>query len=254
MTDRDVFRLDGCRALVTGASRGIGQAIAVAFARAGADVGLLARNVSSLRATAADVEARGQRAIVVPVDVQEVSRLEAAVDRVANALQGLDLLVNSAGVFFHTAIDDLTPEQFALVLNTNLRAPVFAMQAARPHMRAGGGGAVINISSISASKGLPNVYGASKAALQSFTRSADRDWASENIRCVVIAPGMVDTAMEAEVLSDAVRIDPVIATTARGRVAQPDEVAAAAVYLASDAANFVSGTVLEIDGGRFAHY
>ena len=254
MSLSDSLRLDGRRALVTGASRGIGRAIAEAFADAGADVALAARTVSDLETVAAAIEARGRRAVVLPLDVRDVAAVEGAVAKAGDTLGGLDILVNNAGVYFHTTVDDLTPDQFQLVLDVNLRAAVFAMQAARPLMRACGGGVVINISSVAADKGSPNVYGASKAALESFTRSADRDWATDNIRCVAIAPGMIDTDMEAEFLADPARIDPIIATTARRRVAQPDEVAAAAVYLASPAADFVSGTVLDVDGGRSAHY
>jgi 2-deoxy-D-gluconate 3-dehydrogenase len=254
MTEAGNVRLDGRCALVTGASRGIGRAIAEAFAQAGADVALVARTLTELEAVAAVVESYGSRGVVLPLDVRDVLGLEAAVGEAAAKLCGLDLLVNNAGIYSHTTIDELTPDEFQLVLDTNLRAPIFAAQAARPHMRARGGGIVINISSISASKGLPNVYGPGKAALESFTRSADRDWAHDNIRCVAIAPGMVDTDMEAEVLEDASRIDPVLETTARRRVASPSEVAAAALYLASDTASFVSGTVLTVDGGRFARY
>ena len=250
----DSFRLDGRRAFITGASRGIGRAIAEAFAEAGADVALAARTVSDLETVAAAVEAHGQRAVVLTLDVRDVEAIEETVAKAAATLGGLDILVNNAGVYFHTTIDDLTPEQFQLVLDVNLRAVVFAMQAARAPMRAGGGGVVINISSIAAEKGGPNVYGASKAALESFTRGADRDWALENIRCVAIAPGMIDTEMEAEVMADPARIDPLIETTARRRVAQPSEVAAAAVFLASQAADFISGTVLDVDGGRSANY
>ncbi len=254
VTDSDAHCLDGRLALVTGASRGIGRAIAEAFAGAGADVALAARTVSDLETVAAAVEAHGRRAAVLPLDVRDVAAVEAAVDEAATALEGLNLLVNNAGTYFRTTVDDLTPEQFQFALDVNLRAPIFAAQAARPHMRARGGGVIINITSISAAKGMPNVYGPSKAALESFTRSADRDWAADNIRCVAIAPGMIDTDMEAEFLADASQINPVLATTARGRVAQPSEVAAAAVYLASAAADFISGTVLTFDGGRFARY
>ena len=248
------FRLDGRRALVTGASRGIGRAIAEAFAEAGADVALAARTVPDLETVAAAVEAHGRRAVVLPLDVRDVAAVEEAVAKGAEALGGLDILVNNAGVYFHATVEELTPDQFQLVLDVNLRAVVFAMQAARPFMRARGGGVVINISSVAAEKGAPNVYGASKAALESFTRGADRDWAEDNIRCVAIAPGMIDTDMEAEFLADPARIDPVIATTARRRVAQPGEVAAAAVFLASQAADFISGAVLNVDGGRSANY
>ncbi|MCY3911945.1 MAG: glucose 1-dehydrogenase [Chloroflexi bacterium] len=250
----DGFRLDGRRALVTGASRGIGRSIAEAFAEAGADVALAARTVPDLEMVAEAVEAHGCRAVVLPLDVRDVASVEKAVAKATEALGGLDILVNNAGVYFHATVAELTPEEFQLVIDVNLRAAVFAMQAARPLMRDSGGGVVINISSVAAEKGTPNVYGASKAALESFTRGADRDWALDNIRCVAIAPGMIDTDMEAEVMADPARIDPVIASTARRRVAQPGEVAAAAVYLASQSADFVSGAVLNVDGGRSANY
>ena len=110
-------------------------------------------------------------------------------------------------------------------------------------MRERGGGVIVNISSIAAKKGGPNVYGASKAALESFTRSADRDWAPDNIRCVAIAPGMIDTEMEAEVIGDPARIGPLIETTARGRVAQPAEVGAAGEVAAA-------AVFLGVSGGR----
>ena len=254
MSLSDSLRLDGRCALVTGASRGIGRAIAEAFAEAGAEVALAARTVPDLETVAAAVGARAGRAVVLPLDVRDVAAVEGAVVRAAEALGGLDILVNNAGVYFHATVDEFTPEQFQRVLDVNLRAAVFAMQAARPLMRERGGGVIVNISSIAAKKGGPNVYGASKAALESFTRSADRDWAPDNIRCVAIAPGMIDTEMEAEVIGDPARIGPLIETTARGRVALPAEVAAVAVFLASQAADFISGTVLDVDGGRSANY
>ena len=168
MSLSDSLRLDGRCALVTGASRGIGRAIAEAFAEAGAEVALAARTVPDLETVAAAVGARAGRAVVLPLDVRDVAAVEGAVVRAAEALGGLDILVNNAGVYFHATVDEFTPEQFQRVLDVNLRAAVFAMQAARPLMRERGGGVIVNISSIAAKKGGPNVYGASKAALESF--------------------------------------------------------------------------------------
>jgi 2-deoxy-D-gluconate 3-dehydrogenase len=249
VTILDRFRLDGRRALVTGASRGIGRAIALGFAQAGADVALLARSEAGLRETAAAVEAGGRAAVVIPVDVQDAPALQDAVRRAADALGGLDILVNNAGVNTAESFESVTASEFDRVLNVNFRAPVFAIQAAGPIMRASGGGVILNIGSIAAAKGV-HVYGASKAALQTYTRAVSRAWADDNIRCVAIAPGQVDTDMTAALRADPERQAALNRHTARRRAGTVEEIAAAAVYLCSDAADFVTGTVLEIDGGR----
>ncbi len=252
VTILDRFRLDGRRALVTGASRGIGRAIARGFAEAGADVALLARSDEGLRETAEAVDAvvaGGRAAVVIPVDVQDVPALQDAVRRAADAMGGLDILVNNAGVNTAESFESVTASEFDRVLNVNFRAPVFAIQAAGPIMRASGGGVILNIGSIAAAKGV-HVYGASKAALQTYTRAVSRAWADDNIRCVAIAPGQVDTDMTSAGQADPELQAALVRHTARRRVGAVEEIAAAAVYLCSAAADFVTGTVLEIDGGR----
>lgn len=247
------FCLTNRRALVTGASRGIGRAIAVAIAQAGADVALLARSEADLQETARQAAATGRRAVPLAVDLRDLASLATAIDHAAQALGGLDVLVNNAGTNTSMNEETVTPAEFDRVMDVNFRAVVFASRAARPHLRAAGGGVIINIGSIAAAKGV-HVYGASKAAVAAYTLALSRAWADDHIRCVAIAPGQVDTEMTAHLRAHPERRAALLRHTARHRAAQPEEIAALAVYLASPAADFVSGTTVAIDGGRTVYY
>jgi len=256
MSFSDSLRLDGRRALVTGASRGIGRAIAEAFADAGADVALAARTVPDLETVAASIKARGRRAVVLPLDVRDVAAVEGAVAKAGEALGGLDILVNNAGVYFHTSVDDLTPDQFQLVLDVNLRAAVFAMQAARPLMRAGGGGVVINISSVAGLMGTMGsfAYSASKWAVRGMTKSAAKELGRRNVRVNSVHPGYIDTEMLAQTsvfTEDDDRTRRVLRQVPLRRIAEPAEVGRVVLFLASDASSYCTGQEFTVDGGMF---
>ncbi|MCY3895319.1 MAG: SDR family oxidoreductase [Chloroflexi bacterium] len=245
----DRFRLDDRRAFVTGASRGIGRAIALALAEAGADVAVAARDEARLNALATEIEILGRRAHVVPLDLANLESIEPAIDAAANALGGLDLLVNNAGVTYRAGFGIEDPAEFDRMFDVNLGAVLFASQAARPHLAAAGGGVIVNIGSIAGTKGT-GLYGASKQGVHALTRGFSREFASDSIRVVALAPGQVFTDMGARVRANPDEMNTLLHHTAQGRVADPSEIAAAVVYLASPAAGFVTGTTIAIDGGR----
>ena len=243
------FRLDSRRAFVTGASRGIGRAVALALAEAGADVALAARDEARLNEVAAEIEALGRRAHVAPLDVGHLEAIGPAIDAAADALGGLDLLVNNAGATYRAGFEIHDRAEFDRMFDINLGAVLFGCQAARPHLAAAGGGVIVNIGSIAGTKGT-GLYGASKAGVHALTRGFSREYANDGIRVVALAPGQVYTDMGARVRANPDEMNAMLHHTAQGRVADPSEIAAAVVYLASPAADFVTGTTIAIDGGR----
>ncbi len=249
MTILDRFRIDGRKALVTGASRGIGKAIALAFAEAGADVALGARTLDALGDTVRAIEKTGRRAVPVPADMRDVNALTASVRSAAEQLGGLDILVNNAGVLVTRGLDDLKPDQADEVYEVNLRAPLFAARAAFDFLRQSEHAVIINLSSNAALRG-GGIYGPTKGALETFTRNRATEWGQFGIRVVGIAPGMVATDMTAIELNDAELVKQVMARTFLGRVASPEEIAAVALFLASDAASFITDEIIRVSGGR----
>ena len=243
------FRLNGRRAFVTGASRGIGRAIGLALAEAGSNVALAARDEAKLTTLATEIESLGRRAQVVPLDVSNLAAIGPAIDAAAEALGGLDLLVNNAGVAYRDGFGIQDPAEFDRMFDINLGAVLFGCEAARPHLAAAGGGVIVNIGSIAGTKGT-GLYGASKAGVHALTRGVSREFANDGIRVVALAPGQVNTDMAARVRANPPEMNAMLHHTAQGRVADPEEIAAAVVYLASPAADFVSGTTIAIDGGR----
>ncbi len=245
----DGFSLRGRRALVTGASRGIGRATSVALAEAGADVTLVARQADVLETVALEIEALGRRAHTEVLNLRDLDAIAPVLDRAVDVMGGIDILVNNAGVTGSSVFEVTSAEDFDHVFDTNFGAVLFTCEAARSHLAASSSGVIINIGSIAATKGV-GLYGASKAAVHSLTRGLSREWAVEGIRCVALAPGQVETDMTSGVRDDSERLSAMLAHTARGRIARAEEIAAAVVYLASPAADFVSGEVMAIDGGR----
>ncbi len=249
MTILDRFRLDGRKALVTGASRGIGKAIALAFAEAGADVALGARTLDALDDTVRAIEKTGRRAVPAPADVRDVNALSASVRAAAEQLGGLDILVNNAGVAVSSEFEQLKPEETDEVYEVNVRAPMFATREAFDFLRESEHAVVINISSAAALRG-GTIYGPTKGALETFTRSLARKWGPFGIRVVAIAPGMVATDMTARFRSDREQAQTHLADTFLGRVGTPEEIATVALFLASDAAAFITDEIVGVNGGR----
>lgn len=249
MTVLDRFSLDGKVAIVTGASSGLGVAFAKALAEAGADIALGARRADKLEDTRATVESLGRRAIAVATDVAKPEDCEALVAAAVEQLGGVDILINNAGVGTAVPSTRETPEEFSGVIDINLNGCYWMAQAfARASTR---GGSIVNISSVLGltTAGLPQAaYSASKAGLVGLTRDLAQQWsARKGIRVNCIAPGFFKSEM-----SDQYKpgyIESVMSRVVMGRMGDPEELAATLVWLVSDAAGYVTGQTLAVDGG-----
>lgn len=256
--ERAAFSLAGKACVVTGASRGLGRAIALAFADRGADVVLGARSRVDLEALAGEIEAKGRRAVVQPTDVTDLDQVRALADAAVARLGRLDVWVNNAGGFTSepgsaTEWLDVTERGWEAMVRLNLTAQVFGAQAAARAMRdRGTGGAIIFISSIDslyAAPGGEGIYGACKAALNNIVQTMAVELGQHRIRVNAIAPAVVETPLTAPWLATEADRRKRSAFYPLRRVGQPDDVASAAVYFASDEAEWVSGAVLLVSGG-----
>ncbi|PWW01924.1 NAD(P)-dependent dehydrogenase (short-subunit alcohol dehydrogenase family) [Hoeflea marina] len=242
------FDLTGRRALVTGAGRGIGRAIAAALAEAGAEVTLLARTGAEVEAGAAEIRAAGGRARAEICDVTDVAAFAALIA----AGPVYDIFVNNAGTNRPKPLSDVTEDDFDAVIGLNLRAAVFAAQAVTARMIAGKKpGSVINISSQMGHVGAANrtLYCASKWAIEGFTKSLAVELGSHGIRVNTICPTFIETPMTRPMLADPAFRRSVMQKIKLGRLGRPEDVADAAVYLASDASSLMTGSALMLDGG-----
>ncbi len=244
------FRLDGKVAIVTAASRGIGAAIAEAFAEAGADVAIAARTAADLETVAARIESHGVRALVHPADLSTRDAMAAYVDAVDAAFGRIDIVVNNAGGSFPTAFLDTSERAFTRALDWNVTTAFNLTQLAAPHLLAHDTSAVVNISSATGlypERGFLG-YGTAKAAMIAMTRNLAHDLAPR-VRVNAIAPGAIDTPALALVTGDEGLTQTVIDNTPMRRIGVVDDIAAAALYLASPASSYVTGRVLAVDGG-----
>jgi 2-deoxy-D-gluconate 3-dehydrogenase len=245
--------LQGKTALVTGASRGIGRAIAEAYAAAGADVALLARNEELLGEVAAAVEAHGRRAVVLVTDVTDRAAVEGAVARALAELGRLDAVVNNAGGNnFMSPFVNLRFAGWEKAQRLNVDSIVHVCQAVAPSLLAQGSGSVINVSSVAGLGAMPFMahYGAAKAAVLSLTRSLAVEWAHANVRVNALVPGWVSTDLtEFAREGDGAAGQALISRVPMQRWATADELAGPAVFLASDASSFMTGQSLIVDGG-----
>jgi NAD(P)-dependent dehydrogenase (short-subunit alcohol dehydrogenase family) len=243
-------QLVGKVALITGASRGIGAATVRQLSAAGASVVLAGRVEATLEDVARSLPS-GSRYLVVPADMAQTSDLERLVERVVSSMGGLDILVNNAGFYpERKQIYNVDVDEWQYVMSVNLRAPWFLSKLVHPHMRARGGGAVVNISSTS---GLHHdigrgVYGISKAGLVMLTEVCAMEWARDRIRVNCIAPGVVKTELAGAIIDYLQSRD--IKPNPMNLYGEPEDVAKLVLYLVSEDARFMTGSIIRIDGGE----
>ena len=251
----DAFRLDGKVALITGASKGIGAGIASAFAEMGAHVALIARSEPELADVAAAVTAHGVTALPIACDITEDTALSAAVERLQSEFGKLDILVNNAGGpgKGYGSLEQVDRSQFDHTLDINLSSAYSLTHLALPLLRAAGHATIVNISSALAwmVDSRFAAYGAAKAGMEQMTRILAYELAPD-IRVNAIAPGAIETPSTAFITANPDMLESTVRWIPQGRMGQPLDIALAALYLASPASGFVSGKVLEVDGGMAA--
>lgn len=248
----DQFSLAGRRAMVTGASRGLGRVIALALADAGADVALVSRSVERLEQVADEVRARGRRAITVTADLVKLDEMRQAIEQVYHAFDRVDVLVSNAGISpIWKRSTEVTEDEWDAIMDTNVKATFFLCTNIAARMAEQGGGSIITLASVASVVGTPRmaVYGASKAAVAQLTRTFALEWARHHVRVNAIAPGYIATDMTAGVLEHPYFGNAIRQATPMGRTGQPHEIAGIALYLASDASSFATGQLFLVDGG-----
>ena len=252
MTSDSLFSLAGKVAIVTGGNGGIGLGIARGLAQAGADVAVVGRKAEKLAAAVADLESHDVRAVGLPCDVTDTAAVAALPRQVADRLGRLDILVNNAGINIRKRPEELAADEWRQVLDANLTSAFLCSKACYPLLKAAGGGKVINNGSMASIFGAPwaPVYAASKGGVVQLTKSLATAWAADNIQVNCILPGWVDTELTVQARKDVEGLhDKVLARTPAGRWGRPDDLAGAAVFLASAASDFVTGVALPVDGG-----
>ncbi len=248
-----VMRLEGKTALVTGSSSGIGEAIALRFAREGADVAVHYHSEeSSAREAVAQIKGLGRRAVALGANVGVAAEAAGLVNAAVEALGHLDILVNNAGVEVREPFLEVSEQHYDLVLDVNLKGAFFAAQAAARHMVArGGGGRIVNVSSIHEDVAFLEyaTYAASKGGMRMLTRTICQELAPHGITVNDIAPGAIATPINKRTLGDGDLLHELQGVIPAGRLGEPDEVAGLAVFLASDEAAYITGATYVIDGG-----
>lgn len=246
-------RLEGMVALVTGAGRGLGRAIAQAYGHEGARVALTGRTRAQLDEVASEIQSE---TLVHRTDVRDPAAIAALVDAVVERFGRIDVLVNNAGQAMVAPTEDLALEDWQRIIETNLTGPFLLAQAAGRRMLAQGSGRIINIASLTALAGIPMraAYGASKGGLIAFTQSLAVEWGPRGLRVNAIAPGFIRTALQDDLVRRGLfPADHIAAQTPVRRLGKPEDVAAAAVFLASPEADFVNGETFVVDGGWMAN-
>ena len=249
-----LLSLEGKTAVVIGGTSGIGRALSIGLAEAGADVVASARRKENVEETAAEIEARGRKTIRVPSDLKDRASIENLLAATLDHFGKVDILINCAGRIKRAPTLTFPEEEWQDILDTNLTGTLRACQIFGKHMLDRGYGRIINIASLNTFVALNEVaaYAASKAAVASLTRSLAVEWSKKGVVVNAIAPGVFRTALNSDLLDNTQRGKELLMRTPMARFGKTEELIGAAVYLASDAASFVTGQVLVVDGGFLA--
>ncbi|RMF92835.1 MAG: glucose 1-dehydrogenase [Nitrospinota bacterium] len=249
--DVHYFALTGKTALITGASGGLGAATALAFADVGADVIVASRNKPALEQVAEQVRSRGRQALALQADVSDPHRVEEVVAEAVARCGKIDILVNNAGIAVTGKLESLSPEEWNRSLAVNLNGAFDCAQAVGKVMKKQGGGKIINVASVAGTVAVPHLgaYGTSKAALIHLTRSLALEWARHNITVNALAPGYFLSPMNEQAFADERMLQNTLKRIPLGRLAEMSEITAILIFLASDAANYITGQVIVADGG-----
>jgi NAD(P)-dependent dehydrogenase (short-subunit alcohol dehydrogenase family) len=243
-------------AVITGASKGIGKGIAIRYAQEGAAVVVVSRSMDALSAIADEIRKSGGRALALPVDVRRSDSVQEVVDKAVQKYGKLDIMVNNAGVSMAHPSEELSGEDWIRALETDLFGVFYGCQSAGRQMMKQGGGCIINITSIYGIVAAPMraAYCASKAGANMLTKVLASEWASKNIRVNAIAPGYIRTELVQGVIDKGILpVGAIEKRTPQGRIGEVQDVLGAAVYLASDEASFVTGSIVTVDGGWVAY-
>lgn len=251
----DKFHLEGKKALVTGGSRGIGRSIALGLAEAGADVVIASRKLPDLEAVAQEITQMGRKALPVAANVRHLPEIDNLVKKAINEFGRIDILVNNAGTnVVYESVFNIDEKAWDIIIGLNLKGYFFLSQAVGKIMRDKGGGSIISTASetgIRPGVGM-GVYSISKAGVMMLTKVLAQEWGQYNIRANAIAPGVVKTRLSTALQSNPVIRERTEDSTALGRLAEPEEIVGAALFLASDASSYMTGQILVLDGGHFS--
>ena len=248
----DLFKLDGRRALVTGGAKGLGRVMAEALAEAGADVAIASRTLSDCQTAAAEIAAStGRRTAAFQADMTVAADIERLKAEIESGFGAVDILVNNAGINIRGAIQDLSENDWDAVMDANVKGPFLCSRAFGPPMAERGWGRVINLGSIMSVISLAgrSPYASSKAAIIGLTKTLALEWANKGVTVNAIAPGPFATEMNRQLLNDPVKYQDFVSRIPAGRWGELHEIAGAVVFLASDAAAYVTGSTLFVDGG-----
>ena len=246
-----LFDLAGRRALITGSSQGIGLALAGGLAAAGAEVVLNGRDEGKLAAAVAELKGKGLRASGSAFDVTDEKEIKRAVDGIEREKGPIDILINNAGMQFRTTLEDFPPDKFRELFQVNVESVFLVAQAVARHMIPRKRGRIINIGSVQSELGRATIapYTATKGAVKQLTRGMCADWARHGMQINAIGPGYFDTPLNKALVENAEFSDWLKKRTPAGRWGETGELVGAAVFLASDAASYVNGHMLYVDGG-----
>ncbi|MGM0839809.1 MAG: SDR family NAD(P)-dependent oxidoreductase [Bacillota bacterium] len=245
------FSLNDKLAVVTGAGRGIGRALSIGLAEAGADVVLLSRTRNDLEDTASEIEKLGRRAYIIPTDVTSREEIRKAISYIEDQNRSIDILINNAGMNIRSTALEVTDQEWQTIMDTNLKSAFMMSQEAGKHMMEKNQGKIINIASVAGHVALRTgvVYASTKAAMIQMTKVLAMEWGKYNINVNSIGPWYFKTPLTEELLQNEEYVNDILAVTPLKRIGELEELVGPAVFLSSDASNYVTGQTIFVDGG-----